>query len=67
MTVTVDPITLQLHFQRLQHATGFDVNALIAERDRYIIAAEQYHAVNEELRADLAAQRSKCVCWKTPA
>lgn len=33
MTVTVDPISLDLAFQRLEHATGFDVRALIEERD----------------------------------
>jgi hypothetical protein len=34
VSVHVDPITLELHFQRLEHATGFDVRALIEERDR---------------------------------
>jgi hypothetical protein len=41
VSVHVDPITLDLHFQRLEFATGFDVRALIEERDAWRDIAEQ--------------------------
>jgi hypothetical protein len=49
VSVHVDPITLELHFQRLEFATGFDVRGLVEERDALRAELDSIHDPNHDL------------------